>query len=52
MEIILTFFGSLAEPTKLVLVGGVLITGALLLRKLLLGTASLQASAKADAPAK
>jgi hypothetical protein len=52
MDIILSFFGSLAEPTRLALVGGILITGALLLRKLLLGTASLREPAKADASAK
>jgi hypothetical protein len=52
MDIILSFFGSLAEPTRLVLVGGILITGALLLRKLLLGTASLPEPVKADGSAK
>jgi hypothetical protein len=52
MNMVLTFFGSLAEPTRLVLVGGILIAGALLLRKLLPGSASLQESAKADATAK
>jgi hypothetical protein len=52
MNILLTFFDSLAEPTRLVLVGGILIAGALLLRKLLPGTASLHESAKADAAAK
>jgi len=52
MNMLLTFFGSLAEPARLLLMGGILIAGALLLRKLLPGTASLHESAKADAPAK
>jgi hypothetical protein len=53
MDIVLTFFASLAEPTRLVLMGSTLIVAALLLRKLLLpGQGSLPASAKADAEAK
>lgn len=52
MDILLSFFASLAEPTRLLLVGGTLITGALLLRKLLLGATSLHEPAKADSSAK
>jgi hypothetical protein len=53
MNMLLTFFSSLAEPTRLALMGSTLIVGALLLRKLVIpGQHSLNGSAKADAQAK
>jgi|HubBroStandDraft_3_1064219.scaffolds.fasta_scaffold03008_2 hypothetical protein len=50
MDMLLSFFGSIAEPARLALLGSSLIVGALLLRKLLLpGHNNLNDATKADA---
>jgi len=53
MNILLAFFGSLAEPLRLALMGASLIMGAVFLRKLLAPShPALANSAKADASTK
>jgi hypothetical protein len=54
MDLLLTFFGSLAEPVRLALMGASLITGAVVLRKLLtrIQHSALTSPAKADASTK